>query len=95
MDEESPSEQIDRITLEMVKRLKNSEVLDPELAEAVIHYMKPLALIHTTMLGQLPGCSKEEVLRLSKGFGQYVAIFARVCFDLGREHQRIKHLFNK
>jgi hypothetical protein len=91
--EESPFERTERITLEMVERLTKSDVLDSVLAEDVVYFMEPVALLHTSMLVSVPGLSPEQVNAQSEGFGQHLAIFARVCFELGREHQRILHLF--
>lgn len=91
--EESPFERTERITLEMVQRLTKSDALAPVLADDVVYFMEPVALLHTSALVRIPDISQEQINRYSEGFGQHLAILARVCFDLGREHQRIQHLF--
>ncbi len=91
---ENPFERTERITVEMVERLAKSEVLAPVLADDVVYFMEPVALLHVAILTRVPDISQEEVLKHSEGFGQHLAILARVCFDLGREHQRIQHLFD-
>ena len=92
--EENPFERTERITLEMVERLAKSDVLPPVLADDVIYFMEPVALLYVSMLKKIPDTSQEQVLKYSEGFGQHLAILARICFDLGREHQRIQHLFD-
>ena len=92
--EENLFERTERITLEMVDRLTKSDALAPVLADDVVYFMEPVALLHVSMLKKIPDISQEQVLRYSEGFGQHLAILARICFDLGREHQRIQHLFD-
>lgn len=88
-------ERIERITQEMVTRLTDSDVLDDVNAESVVYYMEPLARLHMEMVNKVPGISDEELVKYGTGYGQHLAIFARVCFELGREQQRIQHLFDE